>query len=100
MAGYCDQHTEKCVEISTAVESSKSAHHRLDGHEIELSEHGKRITDLEKSDIAHGKDIATVCKQMSNLTKAIWALVLVFITSGLGFTIWAVQQLITKGGTP
>jgi hypothetical protein len=100
MAVHCDEHTDKCEVITEALSSAKSAHHRLDGHDGAIDDHGKRINNLELSDVAHGKDISTVCRQMSNLTKAIWALVCLGLGAGVGFTAWAVQQLVIKGGTP
>ncbi len=66
---------------------------RLDHHEGWLREHEGKIDTLTKSDATNTTQIANVCRQISSLTKAIWALVLMILGVLIGFFVWYVQNI-------
>lgn len=81
---------------TTALESAKSAHHRLDEHKKQLEAHDHVIDQLSRADAAKDVQIQELCKRMDSLTKAIWGLVtsvaISIFTTLFSFFVWYVQN--------
>lgn len=66
---------------------------RLDNHERRLDNQGKRIGKLEISDAKMGEKIENLIDKLDSLTNWIKALVMICITSLMGFFFWYIQNL-------
>lgn len=87
---------ENVVVKELCEKEHKRVNERLDHHESWLGEHEKKIDRLDRSDAQKDAQIEHLCKQMSNLTKAIWGLVVALLTTMTGFFVFAVEKGIFK----
>jgi hypothetical protein len=62
--------------------------------ETRLDNHSKRIGDMENILSAHNVQLDNLCKTLGRLTYAIFALVIVLVTAGVGFIIYGLQQAV------
>lgn len=78
----------------------KERHDRIDArlrdHDEILDKQGEDITNLKISGSKNEVNIENICKNLGNLTKAIWGLALVLAGSFVGFFFYAVQRDIFK----
>lgn len=70
----------------------KRVDERLDTHDIRLNNHSDEIDELKQSDAVNTTIISQLCKSLSALTTAMWALVLTVIGGLVGFFFYTVQS--------
>lgn len=73
-------------------EKHKNLNESIRRHEEVLTVHDERILFLEKGYTDNAANIKHVCKQISDLTKSIWGLIVTMFTMAGGFIIWYIQN--------
>jgi tetrahydromethanopterin S-methyltransferase subunit G len=66
------------------LEQCRDVHNRL---EETVTDHGKRLGDVERKVDVNINETSNVCKKLDNLTKALWGLTSSFILAVIGLII-------------
>lgn len=81
------------VEPSVCAEKHRRVDERLDIHDIQLKDHGKRIGNLEKYQSRAEEQVKQLCQQIKSLVTAMWWAMGLAISTLIGFFIWYIQTL-------
>jgi hypothetical protein len=71
---------------------------QMDDVKEKLEDHEERIRSLEINGSVLAEQLKNVCNELHSLVSWIKAFVLVFVTAGIGFFFWYIQQLSQLGG--
>ena len=91
----CENHQDTREKLTEVIASAKSAHHRLDTHEIWFKERDDKIDSLEKSDATNTNEIKNLCKNIANLVTAIkWfiGIIITIIGGFAAFIMWYIEN--------
>lgn len=75
------------------AEKHKNIEAKFEVNDKRLDNHGDRLDKLEGGQVRTETIVNNLCKQLENLTTAIWWFLGIILTTGVGFIIWYIQSL-------